>query len=178
MSKRKSGPQSRGGIKSEKNSRQGSGNSGQSSSHELLRLRSGSSHSRAATGSEKLSQEQLLQVSRRLSDRIIRATPYLVYIYDLIEGQSVFVNPHASQVLGYPKEKVEGIGTKLLLRNLHPEDVQPVVEHLARLATARDDGVFEGRIPNAASGRTVALVAFERWLNSSVSFSDPSSNHP
>ncbi|MEW5974249.1 MAG: PAS domain-containing protein [Acidobacteriota bacterium] len=87
--------------------------------------------------------KDLLEVSQRLSDRIIQATPNLVYIYDLVEGLSVFVNPQASQILGYAKKEVEKMGIKLLLRNLHPDDVQVVVEHLARLADAQDEDVFE-----------------------------------
>jgi len=129
--------------------------------------------SRLGAVKTKQQEKELIEVSQRLSDRIIQATPNLVYIYNLTDGSSAFVNPQATQVLGFATREAKKLGIKLLLQNLYPEDIQSVTEHFARLSAASDEDVFE------IEYRVQQADGEWRWLQSrDVAFSRSQDGQP
>lgn len=90
----------------------------------------------------KQAEIQLLEKDRFL-DKILRTTPHLIYIYDLVERRNIYMNHEGLEFLGYTGEQIRGMGPDLFERILHPDDMAPVARHHARLAAAADNVVLE-----------------------------------
>jgi PAS domain S-box-containing protein len=80
--------------------------------------------------------------SQRYAQRIADAIPSVLYVYDLSEQRLSYVNDQVSRVLGYSAKAVQELGAGVV-ELLHPEDRDPVVEHLERLGEADDAEVFD-----------------------------------
>lgn len=83
--------------------------------------------------------EAELRTSQRFIQRVTDTIPELVYVFDLVKSNVVFVNPAVVQVLGYTPEQVLAMGSKTLEILIHPDDITYVVQQLQRLASAEDD---------------------------------------
>ena len=86
--------------------------------------------------------KQALWENQRLFQKIADATPEILYLYDLISDQNIYVNQQITEILGYsPTEiqQIEGLMQKLV----HPEDLSKLRESFKHLAEARDGEVAE-----------------------------------
>lgn len=87
--------------------------------------------------------ETALRERERFIDRITATIPDIVYVYDLIEARNVYSNQEVTQTLGYTPAEVQTLGSSLLERLIHPDDLPLVYENNRRLESASDDDVFE-----------------------------------
>ncbi len=94
--------------------------------------------------------EEALQESREglhrsqlLVQRIADTMPQLFYIYDLIAEYNIYINRQVFQMLGFPSESPQQLGTEFFLERLHPADL-PLFQELPRkFATVGDGEVIE-----------------------------------
>jgi PAS domain S-box-containing protein len=92
---------------------------------------------------EQKQAEVALEESRRFIQQVTNAAPYLVYIYDLIGQNNVYTNNQASKILGYTPEELLAMGDSFLKILLHPDDYEPHIRHLQRVAASPTDEIFE-----------------------------------
>ena len=78
--------------------------------------------------------------SRNFEQSIIDTTPNLVYVYDLAEQRSVYVNEQGSRLLGYTAEGLLGRGGDFFTTLVHADDSERTATHLQRLSEVMDDG--------------------------------------
>jgi PAS domain S-box-containing protein len=87
--------------------------------------------------------QQLLQDQERFLQQLTEAVPGILYIYDLVEHRNVFINRQITDVLGYTPDQVQALGSDVLSKLLHPDDLDRVPRHLAQFQTALDHQVFQ-----------------------------------
>ncbi|MEW4451654.1 PAS domain S-box protein [Bremerella sp. JC817] len=75
--------------------------------------------------------EKQLQEAKEFAEKMINATPGLIYIFDLTTQSIVFINDNVQKQLGYTREYVEELGSKFYGEVIHPDD-------LPRLKIAQD----------------------------------------
>ncbi len=84
-----------------------------------------------------------LERQHYINQKILKATPNGVYVYDLIENKNVYMNSRVSQILGYSSETIDQYGNALLINKVYPEDWPRVNQHLMRCLEMADDQVVE-----------------------------------
>src|SRR4051794_24173157 len=82
-----------------------------------------------------------LNVDSQFLERILRLTPDVVYVYDLVTGKNVFANRQITETLGYPIGTIRVLGGNVLQALVHPEDWASVQAHLGRMRLARDHDI-------------------------------------
>ena len=87
--------------------------------------------------------EARLRESQRLLQQITDTIPGILYVYDLIEQQNIFVNQHVTHILGYTAEQIQAMGAMLFPRLVHPEDLALFPKHVAQFRTLKDGEVLE-----------------------------------
>ena len=88
----------------------------------------------------KRTQDELLRLGRRLGERILRAAPQLVYVYDLSQERLAYANPETLRCLNCSEDAIaswrfEGWA-------IHAEDRSSVERQMARLRLLADDEVI------------------------------------
>jgi PAS domain S-box-containing protein len=78
---------------------------------------------------------------QRVADRILEATPDILYIYDLTTSRTVNINAKMLSVLGYPLELDRD--SRTLIELIHLDDRQRMVEHLRSCESLSDGEVAE-----------------------------------
>ncbi|HEY2344038.1 MAG TPA: CHASE domain-containing protein, partial [Chthoniobacteraceae bacterium] len=73
--------------------------------------------------------------NQRLFERIAATSPDILYVFDVIEQRIVYVNREIKKALGYSPEEIRSMGSELMSKMLHPEDLiipqgQPTLESL------------------------------------------------
>jgi two-component system cell cycle sensor histidine kinase/response regulator CckA len=101
-----------------------------------------------------------LEESRRFLQRMIDASPNLIFVFDLEERRNVYMNPQSISMLGYTPAQIQAFGSELPAQTTHPADLPRLNALWDRMKTARDGEVLENdyRI-RSASGEW-------RWLRS------------
>ncbi len=94
-------------------------------------------------------QQRTLEKSRQLTeqfrrqqhftDHVIAAAPSLTYIYDIATRANVFISPQSRDILGYSMEEVAAMGSDVLSRLIHPEDVPRAAARFAQIMTMNID---------------------------------------
>jgi PAS domain S-box-containing protein len=94
-------------------------------------------------------QQRTLQKSRQVTeqfrrqqhftDHVISAAPSLTYIFDTSTRSNVFVSPQVEDILGYSMDEIAAMGSEVLPRLLHPDDVPRAAERLYALTAQSDD---------------------------------------
>jgi PAS domain S-box-containing protein len=94
-------------------------------------------------------QQRTLEKSRQLTeqfrrqqhftDHVIAAAPSLTYIYDIATRANVFISPQSRDILGHSMEEVAAMGSDVLGRLIHPEDMPRAAERLAQIMTMNID---------------------------------------
>jgi len=86
---------------------------------------------------------QALEESRHFIERVLEATPGLLYIYDPLEHRTLYANRAAETFFGRTIEEFQRRGPVLVEDFVHPDDVPLVVEHHRRMLGAADGQVGE-----------------------------------
>jgi PAS domain S-box-containing protein len=94
--------------------------------------------------------EATLAESLRFTQSIIDASPSLVYVYDRAQSRSLFVNEEARR-LGYGADQLQEMGSDLIARLMHPDDVARIAREREGLAglPAHEALELEFRLRNA-----------------------------
>ncbi len=78
--------------------------------------------------------EEALWESNEFIDKIMTSLPdVIIYIFDLTKKRNVYVSSSIERVLGYSADEMQSMGTKVLDKTIHPDDLQPFYDHLAEL---------------------------------------------
>lgn len=104
--------------------------------------------------------EAQLQQSLHYSQQIIEAMPGILFVHDLIEQRNVYTSRQITDLLGYTSEQLQVMGTDVLARIIHPDDIPHLSAYLETFRTATDGMV-----------RTIEYRAYHangeyRWFNS------------
>jgi PAS domain S-box-containing protein len=87
--------------------------------------------------------EDALVNSRRFVERIAEMMPSILYVYDLKEQHYLFVNQRIESILGYAGEETKLPSMRVLLDNIHPDDLGQVEWVNEQYQTADDGAVIE-----------------------------------
>lgn len=85
--------------------------------------------------------EEALRQSKLLIQRIIDASPLILYVHDLMANTNVFVNYRVFDILGYSPETLQQQGAQFFQQTVHPDDY-----HLFERYAHRFAGVAEGEV--------------------------------
>lgn len=91
---------------------------------------------------QKQAEEQLRQ-SKHFIEQIAAASPYCLYIYDLIENRNIYSNQEIATILGYTPAQIQAMRENFISNLLHPDDFTIVSEKWQKLANAADGEIFE-----------------------------------
>jgi PAS domain S-box-containing protein len=80
---------------------------------------------------------------QRLTQKIVETIPEIVYLYDLVNACSLFVNHQITEVLGYTVAHVQGMKKPEFLQLIHPENRDQVDGHFARYLTSQEGQILE-----------------------------------
>jgi PAS domain S-box-containing protein len=80
---------------------------------------------------------ETIERSRRFMQNVIDVSPGVMYIFDIQERKNVFSNGSAAAALGYAPWQVET--AEFVSSVMHPDDWNPFLDHLGRLASLRDE---------------------------------------
>ncbi len=107
---------------------------------------------------------------RRWIDRMMKAFPDMVYIFDPIQQRLVYISPSCEQVVGYTMSELLAMGSGILERLIHPDDKERVSNLLAIWAGASESEV------RTVQYRAAHKTAGWRWISqrSFVAASDES----
>jgi polar amino acid transport system substrate-binding protein len=85
---------------------------------------------------------------RQFIKSINEAAPEIIYIYDLIENRNIYSNREIASILGYTPTEIQDMGSEVLPKLLHPNDLPLALEQRTRLQMAREAEVlvFEYRM--------------------------------
>ena len=127
----------------------------------------------AAERAARREAENALASSQRFLQRMIDATPHVIFVFDLPARRILYVNRQVESVLGYTPRDLQELGSDVLATVTHADDAGRVDDLLARLAAARDDQVieYELRVKNSkGSWRSLQFrdVVFSRAPDGSV----------
>ena len=112
--------------------------------------------------------EAALEDSRQFVERVIEATPHIVYVFDPQSGSTVYLNQRISEVLGHTPDALHAMGSAILASIVHPDDMPRVRATISGLTAPDASGVVESEYRvRDAGGRW-------RWLlTRSVPFRSP-----
>ncbi len=97
----------------------------------------------AVDATDQKTAEKKLEESQQFIAQIADASPNMLYVFDVVEKRTVYINRRIADLLGYEPQEVELMGSSALQILLHPDDLQKATEHLAELAEQTTDGPFE-----------------------------------
>lgn len=110
---------------------------------------------------EKKQTEAKIAEQNQFLKSIAAASPTIVYVLNLETGQYEYMSPGVERILGYPVDKVLSSGLSMIMSNMHPDDIQRVmnannakVEELSKAPREIQDAyvhVDEYRVRNAKS---------------------------
>jgi PAS domain S-box-containing protein len=92
---------------------------------------------------EKYQAQERLRSSQEFIERIAETTPGILYVYDLVEQQNVYINTQVSKLLGYTPEQIQQMGTQFLPRLMHPEDFARFPCLFQELGLTEDNKIVE-----------------------------------
>ncbi len=90
----------------------------------------------------KLVEAQLRESQRWLS-AVIKTNPNILYVYDLIEERSLYVNREIYSDIGYTLEEIQQMEAGLISKLIHPDDLPALSVHRNKIDTAKDGESFE-----------------------------------
>lgn len=89
--------------------------------------------------------DRLITESQNVVSRILGNLPVIIYVYDLAEKRNAYINREAAEFFGYSTEEIQAMGSDMLARLMHPEDLGGAVAHHARLAKTEAGTVLQYR---------------------------------
>ncbi|MBD2414984.1 hybrid sensor histidine kinase/response regulator [Nostoc calcicola FACHB-389] len=81
--------------------------------------------------------------SQQFIERIAETTPGILYVYDLVKQQNVYINSQVSKLLGYTPEQIQEMGTQFLPKIVHPEDLARLPSVFQEIGSIQDTNIVE-----------------------------------
>ena len=72
--------------------------------------------------SERKHIELQIKQSKKFHETLLKTTPDIIYVYDLNKQKNVYTNNGNLKVLGYTMNEIDGFGSELLSKIMHPDD--------------------------------------------------------
>ena len=79
----------------------------------------------------------------RIFRQISETLPDLLYVYDLTEQRNIYVNREVGSLLGYTPEEIQAMGSALLARLIHPDDLPAIEASHIKIAALPDGETVE-----------------------------------
>jgi PAS domain S-box-containing protein len=90
--------------------------------------------------------EAALQESQRFNQQVAETLPGLLSVYDAIEQRHVYINPQVGELLGYTAEQMLEMGSEVIPKTVHPDDIPQIAAHLERCNASRPPEALEVEI--------------------------------
>lgn len=87
--------------------------------------------------------EKALRETQLFIQRVADAVPGIIYIYDVVERRTIYLNNQISLLLGYGEEEVKNLKQEFMPRMMHPEDFAKFEGYCRQLVLATDEEVLE-----------------------------------
>jgi diguanylate cyclase (GGDEF)-like protein/PAS domain S-box-containing protein len=87
--------------------------------------------------------EEELRKSQHFIQKVADTAPYLLYIYDLVDKQSKYVNEQVSILLGYSIAEIKAMDLNTFSNLIHPEDLTRIPAHFAKFNHAQEGDIIE-----------------------------------
>ncbi|MEG4530156.1 PAS domain-containing protein [Microcoleus sp. D2_18a_D3] len=87
--------------------------------------------------------EAELRDSQRWLSAVIQTHPNLLYVSDLIEQRTLYINREIYSDIGYTLDEIQQMAGGFLPNLIHPDDLPGFSEHLSRIDAAKDGESFE-----------------------------------
>ncbi|MEG4961978.1 MULTISPECIES: PAS domain-containing protein [unclassified Microcoleus] len=87
--------------------------------------------------------EAELRDSQRWLSAVIQTNPNLLYVYDLIEQRTLYINREIYSDIGYSLEEIQQMAGAFIHNLIHADDLPRFSEHMSRIETAKDGESFE-----------------------------------
>lgn len=87
--------------------------------------------------------ETQLRESQRFIEKIIEATPSLLYIYDHIADKNIYANRSVAEILGYSYTEIKAMGSDLFTTICHPEDLPKLYGAIQKIRNLEIDEIVE-----------------------------------
>lgn len=109
----------------------------------------------------------MLSVSETFNRNLTELSPNVVYIHDLEENKTIFLNQTGLKLIGSSLEKVKESKDQIQPLIIHPDDIISVLEMIEKVKKTKNEEVFEHeyRVKNAEGNWTPILArdtAFKR----------------
>ena len=109
-----------------------------------------------------------LQRSRNFARQLSESNPGIIYIFDIQERQSTYLNSSVENILGYAPEEVIEMGPRMVNKLVHPQDIAGLWRYYEQFER-NPDGVIETEIRVRSKFSTERSDAAEvssqwRWL--------------
>lgn len=87
--------------------------------------------------------EAELAQHKQFTDAVIKASPSLTYIFDMVERRNVFLSSQGPELLGYTDAEIQAMGSSMLDTLLHPADKEATLQRFLKLQGDIAGTVFE-----------------------------------
>jgi len=87
--------------------------------------------------------EAQLRESQHWLSAVIKTNPNLLYVYDLIEERSLYVNREIYSDIGYTFEEIQQMAATFIPKLIHPDDIPAFSEQRKKIETAKDGESFD-----------------------------------
>ncbi|MFW5665804.1 MAG: PAS domain S-box protein [Coleofasciculus sp.] len=123
--------------------------------------------------SDRKQVELQLKENQRFIEKIINASPQLLYLFDPTAETDLYINQQSLDILGYTPAEIVGRGIQFFLDVLHPDDLPLIERNLNFWQTASDSDILttESRFRHKDGSWRWLLsreVVFERDENNQV----------
>jgi PAS domain-containing protein len=86
--------------------------------------------------------QSMVEALERLQPEQLNGNKENIYIYDLVERQTLWASSSAATILGYSDDDIRVMGPVGLANLIHPDDVNYVSEHYQRFSSLRSGEVI------------------------------------
>lgn len=84
-----------------------------------------------------------LEQSRQFAERITDASPHIIYVFDIAERKILYANRQLTDVLGFTPEDIQEMGSDILPKLIHPEELKKAHHRITDWDRVRDGEVLE-----------------------------------
>jgi PAS domain S-box-containing protein len=82
------------------------------------------------------------QENQRFIEQVANTTPGILYVFDLLLQQNVYVNQQVTTILGYTPEQIQAMGGTIFSQLFYPDDLDKIPAHVAQFEQSELGDVF------------------------------------